>query len=457
MNGSAKSAELPFRPSDGQRFAFEAGALTRTVVLNGSSTLRSRLEPKASGAGSAEAAADLLGAWWQACLAGAVPEGAERGVANGRDIRAVDLFAGTGGFMNGLSQFAAEAGRRAVCELAVDTDADALLVHARNHRTRSRVASSVTSLVDYRVRRAGALAEFVYPPALVDETVEFASADVDILLAGPPCQGHSNLNNRSRRSDRRNSLYLTVPAFAVACRARAVVIENVPAVVNDKAQVVASARTLLESSGYAVTEGVLAADAMGWPQTRRRHFLVARSMSHPSSVAPVPLDKVGKALADSPPRSVSWAIGERGPMGVDPALHGTADLSDANRARIRWLFDNDQHDLAFAERPDCHKDGTSYGAVYGRMRADQPAPTITSGFMTPGRGRFVHPGEPRTISPAEAARLQGFPVNYCFHPATARPPSRAQLVKWIGDAVPMPLGYAAALSALAPTIAASAC
>lgn len=48
----------------------------------------------------------------------------------------------------------------------------------------------------------------------------------------------------------------------------------------------------------------------------------------------------------------------------------------------------------------------------------------------------------------EAARLQGFPDSYRFVTDPRQPPSRAKLAKWIGDAVPMPLGYAAALAAI---------
>ena len=62
----------------------------------------------------------------------------------------------------------------------------------------------------------------------------------------------------------------------------------------------------------------------------------------------------------------------------------------------------------------------------------------------------MHPYEPRTLTHAEAARLQGFPDSYCFEPAPGQPATRAQLSKWIGNAVTVPLGYAAALSALLP-------
>ncbi|MEI7560532.1 MAG: DNA cytosine methyltransferase, partial [Actinomycetes bacterium] len=90
----------------------------------------------------------------------------------------------------------------------------------------------------------------------------------------------------------------------------------------------------------------------------------------------------------------------------------------------------------------------TYGAVYGRMRWDQPAPTLTTGFMTPGRGRFTHPLERRTLLPREAARIQGFPDNYRFEHAQAKL-GRSAIAKGIGDAVPSILGFAATLSALA--------
>lgn len=435
------------------QITLEGDRLSRSLNLGGWSLRSSLSVSSLEGSELEDAYKDPLGAWWRACLRGGVPEPVPPLESRPKPLRVLDLFSGVGGLVVGVRQLAAEAGRRVICELAVDTDADALAVHTLNHRTRRVSSESVTSLVDYRVRDSGSSARFVYPPALLDDRLLNACQGIDLVSAGPPCQGHSNLNNHSRRSDPRNLLYLTVPAFAVACSARAVVIENVISVVRDEAQVVQTTRALLESCGYSVTEGVLAADAMGWPQTRKRHFLVARQANDGKGSAPIPIEAMQSALADSPPRSVLWAIGGRERLSPDPTMHLESELTPLNRDRIQWLFENDQHDLALGERPDCHQDGTSYGAVYGRMHAAKPAPTITTGYMTPGRGRFVHPTEQRTITPAEAARLQGFPNSYCFSPALDRPATRSQLAKWIGDAVAMPLGYAAAASALIPEIA----
>ena len=82
------------------------------------------------------------------------------------------------------------------------------------------------------------------------------------------------------------------------------------------------------------------------------------------------------------------------------------------------------------------------------MSWDKPAPTLTTGYVSPGRGRFIHPMERRVLTPREAARLQGLPNWFNFMPYADNPSKRGQLAKWVGDAVPSILGYVAGLSAL---------
>ena len=387
---------------------------------------------------------DPKGVWWKSYMAGAVPTPVE---GPAPVLRVVDLFSGAGGLALGVRQLAADMGRKVVTELIVDQDAAANAVYAANHDTRLRSKASVSSLVDFRLRGWEDDAVFVYPPEVLDSAIAEATQAVDLLIAGPPCQGNSNLNNHSRRNDKRNELYLTVPAFAVAAGARNVVIENVPGVVHDRSRVVQTAERLFEAAGYRVTTGVLAAHTLGWPQTRRRFFMVASLDSHP-----IPLAEVERALSDPQPRSVLWAIGGLETLGSKDVLDQPTGHNHENQDRIDWLFDNDEYDLPLSERPECHKDGTTYRSVYGRMKPSDPAPTITTGFMSPGRGRFTHPTERRTLTAREAAVIQGFPYGYRFVTDPRNPPTRSQLAKWIGDAVPMPLGYAAALSVLGPEI-----
>lgn len=420
-----------------EEYRSEPSSLVHTLRLE-ETTISSEIEADAS-----SLTMDAKSAWWTALRSGAVPRPA---VQRMRPFRTVDLFCGPGGLALGVRNLCSEIGLPVRADLIVDEDEEATVVYSSNHDTRIRRIASVATLVDYRLRHHGSDTAFAYEPEILEPRLADAARGVDLVIAGPPCQGHSNLNNQTRRHDVRNMLYLTVPAFTIAAGARMAVIENVPEVTNDRSRVVQTARRLFMAAGYLVEEGVLSADAMGWPQTRRRHFLVARI-----DAAPMSIREVSQALADDSPRSVSWAIGDlegqSGESGDDP-MDRAASLSPENRQRVDWLFDNDEYDLPCSERPKCHRESTSYPSVYSRMRPDEPAQTITTGFMTPGRGRYVHPTQRRTLTPREAARLQGFPDTYRFVTDPSRPPTRAKLAKWIGDAVPMPLGYAATLAAV---------
>lgn len=435
--------------SDGEEYFGQEGSRLVHALKVAALDIRSHVATPAPTMSNLIGKPDPKGDWWSAYLGGAQPTPIVEALSS-RRLRTADLFCGAGGLALGVTQLATELGARVVTELVADSDAEAVSVYAANHDTRLRYTKSVTSLIDYRVRGRAADASFTYPPEILDPRLAEAVAGIDVVMAGPPCQGHSNLNNRTRRSDKRNTYYLTVPAFAVAADARIAIIENVPDVEHDDRQVLDTAQQLFEAADYRVVRGTLRADSMGWPQTRRRSFLVARR-----DAAPIPLDTIAGVLADARPRTLEWAIGDILDYEEDSAMDVPSELSPENRQRVDWLFDHGEYDLPNSERPECHRGGTTYSAVYGRMHLDRPAPTITTGFMTPGRGRYVHPTRRRTLTPREAARIQGFPDTYQFVTDPQRPPSRAKLAKWIGDAVPMPLGYGAALSALGPGLGAS--
>ncbi len=384
---------------------------------------------------------DERGDWLRSYLSGARPVVDIEPLPS---VRTAELFCGAGGLALGFGEACNELGSRLESEAACDQDADAVQVYASNHKTKVRSIESASRLVDYQIKGVGESAKYIYEPEMLTEAWGGLVGNVDCLLAGPPCQGHSNLNNHTRRVDRRNELYLTVPAVAIALGVDIVVIENVPAVVHDRSQIIATTKKLLRDHGYLVETGVLSAVKMDWPQARQRFFIVARR-----SATPLPLATVQAGLGSLSPRSLMCAIEDLQDQANDRRLNPEVELNEENRRRINYLFERDLFDLPWSERPECHQQGTTYNAVYGRLHKDKPAPTLTTGFLTPGRGRYIHPTRPRTLSPWEAARLQGFPDTYDFFPDPRNPPTKLKLTKWIGDAVPMPLGYAAGLSALA--------
>lgn len=362
-------------------------------------------------------------------------------------IRVLDLFSSVGGLSLGASVAANLLGKSVRFEGASDTDGAALQVHSHNFGTRHLLHESVRDLVDFRVTTdtPDGKARFRYTAMCGQGEL---LGQVDLLIGGPPCQGHSTLNNQTRSDDPKNELMLTMPAIAVAMGIPAVIIENVPNVINDIKNVVKTTRELFENNGYTVSQGVMSANRLGWPQTRKRFFMVAR------------LDGVEINFEDivstiqMPLQSVSWAIGDLVDLyGSDRVAEAdlfntVPQLSADNQRRIRWLFDNNEFDLPNHERPKCHQNGHTYPATYGRMSWDKPAPTITTGFLTPGRGRFIHPIMPRVLTPHEAARIQGFPDWFDFCTPLGKSLSRSNLTKWVGDAVPSVLGAAAVIAAI---------
>ncbi|MFA9432818.1 DNA cytosine methyltransferase [Egicoccus sp. AB-alg2] len=345
-----------------------------------------------------------------------------------RPLTSVDLFAGCGGLSLGLEAAAEAIGRRLESILAVDTDVDALTVFERNFSPSALFDGDVTRLVD------GGLGE---APSFAERRLRDEFDGVDFVIGGPPCQGHSDLNNHTRRRDPKNALYLRVARFAEIVRPRFVLVENVPGVAHDRRGVVPAATQALARAGYFVSSGVIRADRVGAAQTRRRHLLLA------SRDSMIDIDAVSGQFTEAA-LTVDQALHDV-PVASTGIFDTSSNHSAENRRRINYLFDHGLWDLPDAERPDCHRlRKHSYKAVYGRMRGDQPAPTITRGFGSTGQGRFVHPHERRTLTPHEAARIQGFPDYFDFSSCNRR----VSLHSMIGNAVPSRLAYAAFMTLL---------
>lgn len=361
-----------------------------------------------------------------------------------RPLRIADLFSGCGGFSRGVVEAARALGFDPEVVFGADQEKNAASVFKHNFCPDVFYDGSVSDLVDFQFTTDSRGAVFKYPPTPLLPSVKELVDQVDILVAGPPCQGHSNFNNKSRRIDPRNLLYLTVPAFAVAVKAKCVLIENVPEVVNDSRNVVAMAADLFENHGYRVVTKTLVATDYGVAQTRKRHIMVAIRSDFEAKPSfdtlegfKVPGFKLKDVMGD--------LLGmERRELLIDKL----GELSTENKRRIQYLFDNDLYELPNEERPDCHKDGHTYPSVYGRLRWNEPSGTLTTGFLSPGRGRFIHPLEPRGLTLHEAARIQGFPDTFEFVTSGDIEGGRTNIATLIGQAVPPPLGYAAALVAL---------
>src|SRR5437899_2317313 len=154
------------------------------------------------------------------------------------------LFSGCGGFDYGF----ARAGFR--CIAAFDIDAVAI----ENHR-----------------RNLGALA--VVCDLSLGLPVENLN-EIDVLLAGPPCQGFSLAGTRNVE-DPRNSFLPLSAKLATQIRPKVFVAENVAGVKAGSHKAYWDRlEHILKGAGYATQELVCAGTDFGIPQLRRRWFFI---------------------------------------------------------------------------------------------------------------------------------------------------------------------------------------
>jgi len=160
-------------------------------------------------------------------------------------LRAVDLFAGWGGFTLGAEQ----AGAQVVW--AANHWPLAVEAHALNHPL------TVHACQDLRQADWTQLPEY------------------DVLLAAPACQGHSQASQPKRRlyHDAMRATAWAVIDCAEVTLPRAVVVENVPDFLRWK--LYRHWRAALSELGYRISEQLIDATDHGVPQRRKRVFVVA--------------------------------------------------------------------------------------------------------------------------------------------------------------------------------------
>ncbi len=365
-----------------------------------------------------------------------------RGIERPR-INVVDLFCGCGGLSLGIKRAAEAIGVRPVFLLAVDVSEPALSVYVKNLRPLRSARQNVEVLIDYASSFENGLPKPDLNSVNINDTMAAIAGSVDLFVAGPPCEGNSNFNNRTRRFDYRNNLYVDTTVAGIALDAKVIVIENVPMVTRSYQDVVKRSVHLLRDAGYSIQDDqfTLRASDFGTPQNRHRHFLIASKSNRQITISDFNRLKV------RPPTALE-AIIPLSRIDRRTTFDQPSRLSKENLKRVKYLLDHDEYDLPNDERPDCHRlKDHSYRSIYGRIRPDEPAATITTGFLSPGRGRFTHPLEPRSLTPHEGARLQGFGDTFDWLQESGKV-TRGDYANMIGAAVPPQLGVAVGMCAL---------
>ena len=269
---------------------------------------------------------------------------------------------------------------------------------------------------------------------------EFSDHLPRVLIGCAPCQPFSRYSQG--HEDPKWKLLKDFSRLVVAVAPDVLSMENVPQLVRFKGGSVFEAFvTALEDGGYRVRWTIAHCPDFGVPQSRSRLVLIASRHGEPPLPDPTQSEEGHVTVRD--------AIGEMPLLkagGVDPGdpLHRASTMSDLNLQRIRVSVPGGTwRDWDDALVTDCHKKeaGRGYASVYGRMRWDQPSPTITTQFYGFGNGRFGHPEQDRALSLREGAVLQTFPHDYVFF-QPGGPFQFKSIGRMIGNAVPVRLARA---------------
>ena len=318
---------------------------------------------------------------------------------------AIDLFSGCGGLSLGLER--AGFGVRA----AVEIDLVAAATYKKNHPHTAVIQDDIRNVTGRDLKRAA----------------KIGNATFDLLAGCPPCQGFSRIKRKNKPSsdDSRNDLILDFLRIAKELRPKMVLLENVPGL--EKNGRFARMLKALQGLGYKTDWAVLNAADFGVPQRRKRLIMMASRVGNIEIEIP---KKSGNR------RTVRDCIGdlEAPRSAVDPLQR----MHLKNTPRIKKLIVRIPPDggsrTAWGKRAQlaCHKKIQGFRDVYGRMKWDEVAPTLTGGCYNPSKGRFLHPVQNRPITLREAALLQTFPRRYHFPPEL----SLETIARMIGDALP---------------------
>ena len=346
----------------------------------------------------------------------------------------VDLFCGVGGLTHGLRL----AGLDVVA--GIDLDESCQFAFETNNSNAKFILADVS---DYHPENIAKL----YP-----------ENELRILVGCAPCQPFSKYTKRYRKGeqdggrekdewqqDNKWRLLYSFSDIITNVLPDIVSMENVPELVHE--QVFKDFVDALVLLGYNVSYSVVYCPEYGVAQNRRRLVLLASMLGELSLIEPW-FDETNYP-------TVRGSIGGLAPISAgaknkEDLLHTASSLSPTNLLRIQnsvpggtWRDWCDSLDLKL----DCHKkdSGKTYMSIYGRMRWDEPSPTITTQFYGYGNGRFGHPEQDRAITLREGAILQSFPLDYEFIDPS-RGFNRREIGTHIGNAVPVELGRAIGVS-----------
>jgi DNA (cytosine-5)-methyltransferase 1 len=332
----------------------------------------------------------------------------------------IELFAGAGGMATGAVQAGVN-----IC-IAVENDPFAAQTYIKNHKNTTVVIDDIENITEFMFEKK-------------NEPI--------VLFGGPPCQGYSYSNRKTRNSQNpKNWLFKEFIRCANLISPDWIIMENVPGLKKmDKGFFLKAICNDLKNCGYTPSVKILNSVNFGVPQSRERLFIVA---SKNGIVFEFPEGTIGEnkvtvkdALYDLP-SLVNGSIEENLPYKTN-AISKYAKLLRGKKTYVNQNYVSKNSEIVI-ERYNFIKQGNNWkdipkelmsnykdfsrchSSIYRRLDENSPS-VIISNYR---KSMIIHPTENRGLSLREAARLQSFPDNYEFIG------SLDQKQQQVGNAVP---------------------
>lgn len=336
----------------------------------------------------------------------------------------VELFSGAGGMSVGAMLAGIDT------KLAVEINAYAANTFASNSKHTTVIVDDIRNIKEFRLKKK----------------------DPKILFGGPPCQGFSSSNQKTRSVENpKNWLFKEFIRCAKLIMPDWIVIENVKGFVDlQKGFFLSELLKDLNKLGYTPCYKVLNAADYGVPQKRERVFIVASlhgiAFNFPSPTHLKPIT-VKDAIFDLPELSNGTNEHKLDYRCSPISVYGRRRRGKKKKSLNNYVTRN--NDLVikrychipqggnwkdvpaklmknYSDRTRCHH------GIYRRLSENEPS-VVIGNYR---KNMLIHPTQDRGLSVREAARLQSFPDRYEF-----KGPLISQQQQ-VGDAVPPLLSHA---------------
>lgn len=328
-----------------------------------------------------------------------------------KKYNAIDLFCGAGGMSLGLKM----AGYN--INLGLDFVKDCEDTHNLNFPDVPFICGDITHVKGSDILKK----------------IGMKKGDLTLVSGGPPCQGFSTVNGKSRFLENpKNKLFVQFVRMIDELSPTWFIMENVTGLLSMNSGAVKNAIfEAFEDIGYNVEAKVLNAAEYGVPQNRKRAIFIGNNAGYKIEFPEPSHGDINSQLDIFNNKNLKPFVT------VGEALDGISNDSDlpnhilpvhAEIVLKRMSFvpeGGDQRHIPAEFKPP-----QKFLNTYGRLDNKKPSNTIHTRFDVASTGSLYHPTENRALTVREGARLQSFPDNYIFSG------KKGSQYRQVGNAVP---------------------